>query len=127
MLNLITIFYLAIQPAILQVNVEKPVGELYLAVYDSEESFMKEAKWRIVEEVKSTSTKIDMPFPEGVYAVAVFQDLNENGKLDKNWMGVPTEPYGFSKDARGTFGPPSFSESSIEYNSKNTFFDLTLR
>ncbi len=45
--------------------------------------------------------------------IAVFQDLNGDGKLTKNSFGLPIEPYGFSNNARSTFGPPSFSQSAF--------------
>lgn len=50
----------------------------------------------------------------GVYAVAVYHDLNDNGELDRTTLGPPSEPYGFSNDARGTFGPPKFNSAAIE-------------
>ena len=46
--------------------------------------------------------------PPGDYAIAAFQDVNSNAVLDKNPLGIPSEPYGFSNDARGWFGPPSW-------------------
>jgi uncharacterized protein (DUF2141 family) len=49
----------------------------------------------------------------GRYAIIVFHDENANGRLDKNFFGVPTEPYGFSNDAQGFLGPPSFDDASI--------------
>ncbi|MGF1449668.1 MAG: DUF2141 domain-containing protein [Opitutales bacterium] len=48
--------------------------------------------------------------PHGDYALAVFHDRNKNFKLDKNFVGVPTERYGFSNNARGTFGPPDWKD-----------------
>ena len=39
--------------------------------------------------------------------------LNGNGQLDSNLMGLPTEPYGFANNARGSFGPPSFQAASV--------------
>ena len=50
----------------------------------------------------------------GTYAVAVYHDLNGNGELDRTTLGPPDEPYGFSNDARGTFGPPKFDKAAIE-------------
>jgi len=44
------------------------------------------------------------------YGVRVFQDLNSNEELDQNMFGLPTEPYGFSNNARGRFGPPGMGE-----------------
>jgi uncharacterized protein (DUF2141 family) len=51
--------------------------------------------------------------PAGTYAIAVFQDLNGNGRLDRTPLGLPLEPYGFSKDA-GRLRRPSFPAASIE-------------
>ncbi len=52
--------------------------------------------------------------PPGRYAVAVFHDVNDNGKLDANLLSMPTEPFGFSRDAVGNFGPPSFDQAAID-------------
>lgn len=41
-------------------------------------------------------------------------DENGNGKLDSNWLGIPSEPVGASNDARGQFGPPSFEDAAFE-------------
>jgi uncharacterized protein (DUF2141 family) len=42
-----------------------------------------------------------------------FADVNGNAKLDKNIIGLPTERYGFSNDAQGRMGPPSFDAAAI--------------
>lgn len=52
-------------------------------------------------------------FPSGTYIIRAFVDVNENGKLDTGMFG-PTEPYGFSNNARGQFGPPSVEEQSFK-------------
>ena len=36
--------------------------------------------------------------PPGTYAVQVMHDENENNKLDTNFLGIPTEGYGFSNN-----------------------------
>jgi uncharacterized protein (DUF2141 family) len=51
--------------------------------------------------------------PEGPLALSVFQDANANGRLDMNAMGIPTEPFGFSNDAVGNFGPPKFEQAVL--------------
>lgn len=48
-------------------------------------------------------------------ALTVVQDANANGRLDRNAFGMPTEPYGFSNDATGSFGPPSFEAARFEW------------
>jgi len=46
----------------------------------------------------------------GKFAFKYFHDENNNGKIDFNWLGIPKEGYGFSNNAKGTFGPPSFEK-----------------
>ncbi len=52
--------------------------------------------------------------PEGSYAVRVMHDRNGNGELDSNLVGMPTEPWGFSNDASGGFGPPAWDDARFE-------------
>ena len=66
---------------------------------------------------KAIGPIVHLQFPgisPGTYAVKVFHDVNDNGVLDTNWIGIPKEPYGFSNDAMGTFGPPSFEQASFK-------------
>lgn len=51
--------------------------------------------------------------PVGEYAFAVFHDENNDGKLNQNLLGIPTEAYGFSNNARSLFGPPSFDQAKF--------------
>lgn len=62
----------------------------------------------------------------GRYAIIVFQDENGNGKLDKNALGVPLEPYGFSNDAQGFLGPPSFDDAAMLLGNGDHSVDVTL-
>ena len=57
--------------------------------------------------------------PKGAYAVAVLHDENSNGQPNLTWIGLPTEGYGFSNDAKPTFLPPSapsYKAASFEYS-----------
>ena len=38
-------------------------------------------------------------------------DVNGNDALDSNIVGMPTEPYGFSNNAQGSFGPPAWQDA----------------
>lgn len=49
--------------------------------------------------------------PEGPLALSLFQDANANGRMDMNAMGIPVEPFGFSNNAAGNFGPPKFEQA----------------
>jgi uncharacterized protein (DUF2141 family) len=51
--------------------------------------------------------------------VASYHDENDNGKLDTNAFGLPTEGYGFSNDAQGTLGPPSYTQAAFDFDGKS--------
>jgi len=52
--------------------------------------------------------------PAGSYAISAYLDVNENSTLDKGAFGVPKEKYGFSNNARGQLGPPSYQACRFE-------------
>ncbi len=64
--------------------------------------------------------------PAGTYALVVLHDENMNARADYNWIGLPKEGYGFSNDARGTLGAPSFSQASFAYDGKSLELTITL-
>ena len=56
----------------------------------------------------------------GNYTMAVFHDLNKDEELNTNMVGIPKEPYGFSNNARGTFGPPSLEDQTFAVQGSTT-------
>jgi uncharacterized protein (DUF2141 family) len=65
--------------------------------------------------------------PPGTYAVQVFQDENDNPKIDRNFLGLPTEGMGFSNDAPFRFGPPTFKDAAIIVGPNGAQTELRLR
>lgn len=71
-------------------------------------------------EVKEPSvTHVFKNIPVGKYAIAVFQDENIDGILNKNLFGAPKERYGFSTNKYGMFGPPDYEDVSFEVKENN--------
>ena len=62
----------------------------------------------------------------GRYAVAAFHDANDNGELDTNLLGIPSEGYGFGNDAGAAFGPPSFESAAVTVGDSSAVAVLTL-
>ena len=58
--------------------------------------------------------------PAGTYAIALWQDENEDKELNKNMFGAPKEKYGFSNNVFGTFGPPDFKDASFKVEEGKT-------
>lgn len=96
-------------------GIEKVKGSVLVAVYNSEGSFMK--KYLASKKVMVSAKEVTLVFDDvalGDYAITTFHDENDNNKLDTNFFGIPNEPYGFSNDATGTFGPPSFEKAKVK-------------
>jgi uncharacterized protein (DUF2141 family) len=71
-------------------------------------------------EVGAESVVLTMhDLPDGTYAAGVYQDENDNGKLDSGFMGIPKEPYGFSGKSHGFFGPPHFEDASFVFHEQD--------
>ena len=58
--------------------------------------------------------------PAGDYAVTAFHDADGDGELARNLVGMPTESYGFSNDAHGFMGPPSFKAAAVTVGAGDT-------
>lgn len=63
----------------------------------------------------------------GTYAVAVLQDLNDSNSLDKNRLGIPKEPLGFSNNAKIRFRAPTFDEAKFEFDGTAKTLDVSVR
>ena len=96
-------------------------GKVGAALFSSAEGFPKNAAkaFRAVSApIKKKRAKIVFDnVPYGTYAIACVHDENENGKMDYNIVGLPKEGYGFSNDAMGMLGPPSFKAAKITLDS----------
>jgi len=111
-------------------NIKNSTGTIACALFESKEGFPTEylrfATNVMTIKIRQSQARCDFEdIPPGTYAMGVIHDENMNGKLDTNWAGVPTEGYGFSNDATGVLGAPSFSAASFQYDGRN--LELTMR
>ena len=84
-----------------------------VGLYSSAQDFPKRGELQRLD-VVATSEAISVKFADaaaGRYAVAAYLDSNNNKKLDRNWLGAPSERYGFSNNARNLFSAPSFEQA----------------
>ncbi len=95
-------------------------GELMVALYSDKQAFMVGEPLRGARESISGSAVLVRfeKVPYGNYAVAVLQDLNDNSRMDRNLLGIPTEGYGFSNNANGRCGPPTFDQAGFVFCEK---------
>jgi uncharacterized protein (DUF2141 family) len=92
-------------------------GQAGIAVFRSADGFPSDnRKAAVGKAFPIKQGKVRWTIPElkpGRYAILVLHDENSNGKMDTNLLGIPTEGYGVSRDARRPFGPPLFEEAAI--------------
>jgi len=91
-------------------------GDIYIAVYDSDDNWLGDdtvvrRKVVIADAREGNLVYSELQLPPGNYAFSVFYDVNSNGELDTNWIGIPKEPVAISNNARPSFGPPSFEDA----------------
>ena len=112
-------------------NIRNSTGTVACALFESPAGFpieyLRFATNIMVIKIRDTQARCDfLDIPPGTYALAVIHDENTNGKFDTNWMGVPTEGYGFSNDAKALLGAPSFSAASFQYGRQNLELTISL-
>lgn len=64
--------------------------------------------------------------PPGRYAVNTFHDENDNGELDTNLLGIPSEGYGFANDPDASFGPPGFEAAAVDVGEESAVAVMSL-
>ena len=112
-------------------------GVLSLALYDNSEAFNNSVKGEKRSEegiFTGIETFIDLKeshefvinLPQGIYAIALFVDSNKNLKIDKNFLGIPKEQFGFSNNAMGKLSAPSFEQAKFSVEG-NTLQNIKLK
>jgi uncharacterized protein (DUF2141 family) len=67
-----------------------------------------------------TTTLTFVGLADGDYAVQLFHDEDGDGQMKTNMFGIPSEGYSFSNSARGSFGPPKFSDMKVTITANTT-------
>ena len=110
-------------------DIKNSAGVVACALFETSEGFPTEflhsATNIIMTKVQDTQARCDfVDISPGTYALVVIHDENMDGKLGTNWMGVHTEGYGFSDDAKASMSAPSFEAARFQYDERN--LDLTI-
>ncbi|GJM32019.1 MAG: hypothetical protein DHS20C18_10200 [Saprospiraceae bacterium] len=99
-------------------NIRISEGMVWIGLYDSKENYLIQEQ-AIVEGLKVNHTgKLFIEVPNltyGNYALALFHDINNNGELDRNFFGIPSEPYAFSQPLKTKWRLPYFEEVRFSF------------
>ncbi|TVR10794.1 MAG: DUF2141 domain-containing protein [Salinarimonadaceae bacterium] len=106
-------------------DVESNEGQVYVGLCDRGLAESECLGGRFQPARRGEMTFVFENIPAGVYAVAAYHDVNGNGVLDTNFLGIPREPYGFSNDA-GRRGPPNFNSAQVPVNPPRATINVRL-
>lgn len=112
-------------------------GHIRVGIFNNSQSWLDENK--VFHSVIVTTEYIDISenytpiltfsikLTSGQYAVAAYHDINDNQKLDKNFLGIPIEPFGFSNNPT-IIGKPSFKQCCFQVtDNKEVNIDIVLK
>jgi uncharacterized protein (DUF2141 family) len=105
-------------------------GHVMVAVYDSEETFLKEpVLTRKAEPGPEGRTEITFLREElpSEFAISLYHDINDNGTMDTGFMRMPKEPYGFSNNPGFRMGPPVYADSIVKRDAVGSTMVIRLR
>ena len=105
-------------------------GDIKIGLFNSAESYQgKTDKFRgsILPIVDKRAEWLIESIPFGEYAVKLFHDEDKDDKIDRNFIGMPTESIGFSNNAKIGFGPPGFKKAKFLFNSKEMTIVIELK
>jgi uncharacterized protein (DUF2141 family) len=88
-------------------------GQAIASLFSSADNYLKEPVFKQLMPINDTG-EVRFVFNElkaGKYAVSIVYDEDGDGKLNTGFLGIPSELVGFSNNAKGTFGHPSFHKA----------------
>lgn len=95
-------------------GIESPTGTLMVGVYSADTYNGGDAVngATISVDAEAETVTIDGLAP-GEYGIKIFHDVDDDGQMDTNPFGMPTEPYAFSNNAKGRFGPATWDDAKF--------------
>lgn len=112
-------------------NIKSTKGTMRIALFQGEENFLQEGKElhpQAVEVQNNQPIQIEIPnVAYGTYALAIYHDVNNNGELDKNFMGIPSEPYSFSNNPKIKWRGPTYEGAKFTFQEDRSILELNLR
>lgn len=112
-------------------GMEKHTGWARVVLYDRSEKYLSQFGFAAADSARVQSdgsceiTLRGLPF--GQYAGTFYQDENWNHVIDRNLIGVPTEPYAFSNGVRAKWTVPGFKTVSFDFRNSGQKQNVTLR
>ncbi len=106
-----------LRPDLTVTNIELAEGDMIIRVFNNPSSFPRSGKPYKTYKVKVTNKTFITTLKDlekGKYAISIYHDVNSDNICNMNFLGVPVEAYGFSKNFKPKLSAPSFSDCSFD-------------
>ena len=108
-------------------NLDGNAGKVYVALFNSETTFLEKKYKSTISTIKDSNCEVVFEnVPNGVYAISLFHDKNDNNKMDSNFLGIPKEDYGCSNNAKGFMGPPKWKDAKFKIQNNSVIQTIKL-
>ena len=109
-------------------NFKDSGGSVRVGLFDNAKDFLKKSVDAKAAPFHADSVVVVFEgLMPGEYAVSVFHDRNDNGELDKNFIGIPREGFAFGNNTMGSFGAPSFQDAKVILKAEDVTQVLSLK
>ena len=108
---------------------ENETGDCRFALDNSEEVYERDDSVWIGKELPIVNKEVVVTIDSlefGEYAIRVFHDENKDNIVNTNILGIPTEDYGYSNNASGWFGPPSWEKAKFIFNKTEMTININI-
>lgn len=98
-------------------NIKTQKGSIELGVFNKPKSFLKKGKeYKVYSQKVSSDTVIFhlKDYKKNDYAISIYHDINSDNECNLNFLGIPVEPYGFSRNFKPKLSKPSFNDCKID-------------
>lgn len=109
-------------------GIENKGGIMMVGLFKETDKFLEIPSFSnetIIQDESIISVKLEN-IPFDTYAISIYHDLNENGELDSNFIGIPKEPIGFSNNYFPKFGPPKFKKAAFDLKQNELKLNVNL-
>jgi uncharacterized protein (DUF2141 family) len=109
-------------------NVRNARGKILVAVCPQGKFLKEDCAHNGEAPARPGTVTVTVPnVPAGDYAAQAFHDENNNENVDQNFIGIPKEGVGFSRDARIVFGPPKWRDAHFIHQGAPAVMRIRLR
>jgi uncharacterized protein (DUF2141 family) len=111
-------------------NVKNPNATIHIGFYKKDNQFPTQQKHAFAKEfVPGKTGEVSVSWSdiqEGEYAIAIYQDIDNSGRMKTNMFGYPKEPFAFSQNFKPKMSKPKFNQCKINFNASNSNFEVKL-